>query len=60
MRGLFVTKYHLQSEAQKPPVDVVEGVFKTVAIDQFYVGPEGKVRTVNIAWDIPAGVVTPP
>ena len=59
LQKLFVSKYHVESEAQKPPLDSVEGVFKSIAIDQFYVGPDGKVRTVNIVWDIPTGNVTP-
>ncbi len=59
IQGLFLTKYGLQSGAQNPPLDSVEGVFKTVTIDQFYTGSDGKVRTVNIAWDIPTGAVLP-
>jgi hypothetical protein len=58
-RGFYVTKYRLQSEAKGPPLDSLEAVFKTTAIDQLYVGPDGKVNTANIVSDIPAGTVTP-
>ena len=59
MQGFFVTKYRIQSEVQKPPLDTVEGVFRTIAVEQFIIGPEGKVRGGSTwSWDIPAGTAS--
>ncbi len=57
MEGLFATKYRLASASQELPQDQLEGVFKTVRVEFYYVGSDTKLAPASLDWDIPAGAV---
>ena len=58
--GLFVTEYRLASLPETPlPQDYISGVFRKVKIEYFATGPDGRLVTTFVEWDIPAGTSVP-
>jgi type VI secretion system secreted protein Hcp len=55
LQGVFLTKYEIQLDPQKGPVDGVDVVFKTVSIDRPYVDSKGTALNSNFVWNIPGG-----
>lgn len=54
MEGLFVTQYMIASASQELPQDQLEGVFRTVRLENYYGAPDPKVAPTALDWDIPA------
>jgi type VI protein secretion system component Hcp len=61
VEGMFLTQYRIASLPEKPlPQDHIEVVFKTVRIDYYATGADGRLVTTTVEWNIPAGTVVPP
>lgn len=61
VEGFFVTEYRLASLPATPlPQDHLKGVFKTVKLEYFATGPDGRLITTVVDWNIATGASTPP
>lgn len=55
---LYITQYRLASLTATPlPQDLLKGVFRTVRIDYYSTGADGRLVTTSVQWDIPTGDV---
>lgn len=61
VEGFFVTEYRLASLPATPlPQDHLKGVFKIVKLEYFATGPDGRLITTVVDWNVVTGISTPP
>jgi len=61
VEGLFLTQYRIASLPETPlPQDHIDVVFRTVKIEYYATGADGRLVTTTVEWNIPTGTVVPP